>query len=43
MTQDEKARKAELAYQKALRYELDYGCCPQCVLAAVQETVGIRR
>ncbi|MGA7950088.1 MAG: C-GCAxxG-C-C family protein [Thiobacillaceae bacterium] len=41
MTQDEKGRKAELAYQRALRYELDYGCCPQCVLAAVQETVGI--
>lgn len=32
---------ADQAYQKALRYELDYGCCPQCVLAAVQETVGI--
>jgi C_GCAxxG_C_C family probable redox protein len=31
----------EQAYAKALRYELDYGCCPQCVLAAVQETVGI--
>ncbi|HYP67347.1 MAG TPA: C-GCAxxG-C-C family protein [Thiobacillaceae bacterium] len=41
MTQDEKTHKAQLAYQKALRYELDYGCCPQCVLAAVQETVGI--
>jgi C_GCAxxG_C_C family probable redox protein len=32
---------AQQAYDKALRYELDYGCCPQCVLAAVQETVGI--
>lgn len=31
----------EQAYEKALRYELDYGCCPQCVLATVQETVGI--
>lgn len=31
----------EHAYAKALKYELDYGCCPQCVLAAVQETVGI--
>ncbi len=29
------------AYEKALKYELDYGCCPQCVLATVQETVGI--
>src|SRR5512135_3059081 len=41
MTPEEKARSAELAYEKALRYELDYGCCPQCVLSAVQETVGI--
>lgn len=28
------------AYEKAVKYELDYGCCPQCVLATVQETVG---
>lgn len=35
------AAQAQEAYDKALRYELDYGCCPQCVLAAVQETVGI--
>jgi C_GCAxxG_C_C family probable redox protein len=32
---------AQTAYDKALKYELDYGCCPQCVLAAVQETVGV--
>ena len=32
---------AEEAYKKATRYELDYGCCPQCVLATVQETIGI--
>ncbi|MEK7435258.1 MAG: C-GCAxxG-C-C family protein [Pseudomonadota bacterium] len=31
----------EQAYEKAMKYELDYGACPQCVLAAVQETVGI--
>lgn len=31
----------EQAYAKALQYELDYGCCPQCVLATVQETVGV--
>ena len=41
MTPHEKSQAAELAFDKALRYELDYGCCPQCVLAAVQETVGI--
>ena len=31
----------EQAYEKAQKYELDYGCCPQCVLATVQETIGI--
>jgi C_GCAxxG_C_C family probable redox protein len=41
MSVDVKQTAAEHAYQKALQYELDYGCCPQCVLAAVQETVGI--
>jgi C_GCAxxG_C_C family probable redox protein len=41
MSGDPEQNVAELAYQKALQYELDFGCCPQCVLAAVQETVGI--
>ena len=31
---------SEQAYQKAMQYELSYGCCPQCVLSTVQETVG---
>ncbi len=31
---------AEQAASLAKKYEFDYGCCPQCVLAAVQETVG---
>lgn len=37
----DKQALAQQAYEKALQYELDYGCCPQCVLATVQETVGI--
>lgn len=41
MNEDATKALAEQAYEKALRYESDYGCCPQCVLAAVQETVGI--
>lgn len=41
MNTDDKAGLAQTAYDKALKYELDYGCCPQCVLAAVQETVGV--
>jgi C_GCAxxG_C_C family probable redox protein len=38
--QDKKAL-AEEAARRARQYELDYGACPQCVLAAIQETVGI--
>ena len=41
MSTDDKQTLAQQAYDKALQYELDYGCCPQCVLAAVQETVGV--
>jgi C_GCAxxG_C_C family probable redox protein len=40
MNKEEKQALAEQAYEKALQYEIDYGCCPQCVLATVQETVG---
>jgi len=40
MNANEKQALADQAYEKALQYELDYGCCPQCVLATVQETVG---
>jgi C_GCAxxG_C_C family probable redox protein len=41
MITDEKQALAQSAYEKALKYELDFGCCPQCVLAAIQETVGV--
>lgn len=41
MDNGEKLALAEQAYRKALQYELDFGCCPQCVLATVQETVGL--
>lgn len=41
MSTDDKAALAQQAYDKALKYELEYGCCPQCVLSAVQETVGV--
>ncbi len=41
MSTEDKQALAQTAYDKALKYELDYGCCPQCVLAAVQETVGV--
>lgn len=40
MNGEEKQALAEQAYEKAVNYELDYGCCPQCVLATIQETVG---
>ncbi|OIQ93309.1 putative redox-active protein [mine drainage metagenome] len=41
MENDRRQLLGEQAYDKAMRYELDYGCCPQCVLATIQETVGI--
>ncbi len=36
----EKQALAEEAYQRALDYELEFGCCPQCVLSVVQELLG---
>jgi len=41
MSADDKQDLALRAYDKAMKYELDYGCCPQCVLSAIQETVGV--
>jgi C_GCAxxG_C_C family probable redox protein len=41
MIDKERQTLGEQAYDKAMKYELDYGCCPQCVLATVQETIGI--
>lgn len=41
LDKEEKGAIAEQAYRKAVQYELDYGCCPQCVLATIQETVGL--
>ncbi|MDP8233119.1 MAG: C-GCAxxG-C-C family (seleno)protein [Candidatus Zophobacter franzmannii] len=40
MEKKEKLELAEKAYKIAYDYDLKYSCCPQCVLAAVQETVG---
>lgn len=36
----DRAELAQTAYRKAFAYDRQYGCCPQCVLAAIQETVG---
>ena len=36
----EKKALAEEAFQRALDYELEFGCCPQCVLSVVQELLG---
>ncbi|MDH5393409.1 MAG: C-GCAxxG-C-C family protein [Gammaproteobacteria bacterium] len=35
------SKLADDAYEAAVCYELDYGACPQCVLTAVQEAVGL--
>jgi hypothetical protein len=37
---EKKKELADQAYQLAYEYDLKYGCCPQCVLMAVQETIG---
>jgi C_GCAxxG_C_C family probable redox protein len=39
-SKDEREALVQEAYERALDYELEFGCCPQCVLASVQETVG---
>jgi len=36
----DKQQIAELASRQAYDDEINYGCCPQCVLKAVQSTVG---
>ena len=41
MNTPEKQKLADQVYETAVCYELDYGCCPQCVLSAVQETIGL--
>jgi C_GCAxxG_C_C family probable redox protein len=40
MNAEEKEALLQQAYEKAAKYEFDYGACPQCVLATVQELVG---
>jgi C_GCAxxG_C_C family probable redox protein len=42
-TFDHTARQENIqkAYALAYEYEQKYGCCPQCVLAAIQEVLGI--
>ena len=36
-----KQEKIEKAYSLAYENEQKYGCCPQCVLAAIQDVMGI--
>lgn len=39
-SKQEKQALAEQASKQAYEDEINYGCCPQCVLKAVQSTVG---
>jgi C_GCAxxG_C_C family probable redox protein len=41
MVDQNKAALAEQAYENAVACELNYGCCPQCVLKVIQEAVGM--
>ncbi len=36
----EREELATQAYQRAFELDAKYGCCPQCVLTAVKETLG---
>jgi hypothetical protein len=40
---DHKAKQDKIskAYSLAYNNEQNYGCCPQCVLAAIQDVLGI--
>ncbi len=40
MKQEQRAELAEQASKKAYELENEYGCCPQCILTAIKETVG---
>ncbi len=40
MKQERRKELAEQAYNQAFELENSYGCCPQCVLTAIKETVG---
>ncbi|MCW8861454.1 MAG: C-GCAxxG-C-C family protein [Rhodospirillales bacterium] len=40
MKQEANEELAQTAYDRALELEFNYGCCPQCVLTAVKETIG---
>lgn len=40
MKQDRRMELAEQASRQAFELEGRYGCCPQCVLTAIKETVG---
>ena len=37
----EKRRLADEVYRRAYDYERDCGCCPQCVLAAIFDVLGV--
>lgn len=39
MDAEEKKEMAKIAYKQAYDYDISFGCCPQCVLAAVQDVL----
>jgi C_GCAxxG_C_C family probable redox protein len=38
---EKKQALAEQAYRSAYDCELEYGCCSQCVLVSIKETIGV--
>ncbi len=41
MTDQVRKELGQQAYQLAYTYDLEFGACPQCVLAAISETIGV--
>lgn len=40
LSANERVALVQEACERALDYELEFGCCPQCVLSSLQETIA---
>mgnify|MGYP001048095818 CR=1 FL=1 len=42
MVKKSSEQKCDRAYRLAFEYESKYGCCPQCVIAAVEDVFNLK-
>jgi len=42
MDEKSKEEKCDRAYRLAFEYESKYGCCPQCVIAAIEDVFNLK-